>query len=246
MREDFEELMAHRDGELADRSSTKPAEREFDDPESQELLARLAEADAAFAVAADELLNRPVPERLLSAIREPQAEPHSADVVPIFRRRGVVGLAIAASLAAVVATGIQFLEPPVGPVVAPGAGEYATLLQEALETAPSGDLRSSRDGATSVMPVISFRTEAAASYCREFMAVREGVEVSGLACRVASGNWEVLAERRLPSSPSGDDYRVAEGDGADAALLPVPANASELTYAEEQELIRVDWEGSGI
>ena len=237
MRDDIDELMAHHDGELPGQD----AERRFDDPESRELLGKLAKADKAFASAADELLDIPVPSKLVDAIRQPQ--PKTAEIIPFPRRRGIVGLAIAAGLATVIATNTQLFQPPANPGADAQPAGYAALLQETMESVPSGEMRSSDDGSVSIVPMVSFKTDAA-TYCREFMSSQNDAEFSGVACRDRAGSWTLLSQQGGASASGGDAYRVAESREAEAPQTP--NTAAELSYAEEQEAIRSGWKGSGL
>ncbi len=250
MRDDIDELMALHDGELSDQDAADVQDRRLNDPESRELLEQLAKADKAFTAAADELLEMPVPDKLIEAIRQPQPQqeektaPQTAEIIPFPRRRGLVGLAIAAGLATVIATNTQLFESPASPVVDSGAAGYATLLQETMESVPSGEIRSSGDGSMSIAPLLSFTTEAA-TYCREFMSSQGGTEFSGVACRDSAGGWELVSQQQTLSAPDGDGYRAAAGQENGAPLPETLVKAAELSYAEEQEAIRSGWKASG-
>ena len=247
MRDDIDQLMALHDGEASAEDASAAGNRRFDDPESREFLSKLTEADKAFANAADELLDMPVPSRLVDAIRqpEPQPQPQTAEIIPFPRRRGIVGLAIAAGLAAVVATNTQLFKSNEGPVVDSGTAGYAALLQQAMDSVPSDQVLNSDDGSVRIMPIVSFRTEAAA-YCREFMALEGDIEFSGIACRDSIGSWRVLSERRTLTAPDGDEYRAAEGEKSVSDLPSGLVKAKELSYAEEQAAIRTGWKDSGF
>ncbi len=251
MRDDIDELMALHDGELPAGDTSEAREQRFDDPASRELLDKLAKADKAFAAAADELLEMPVPSRLVDAIRQPRpepeqlAEPQSAEILPFPRRRGLVGLAIAAGLATVIATNTQLFQSPAGPTVDAGEAGYAALLQEVMESVPSGDVRSSADGSISIAPMLSFTTEAD-TFCREFMSSQAGAESSGVACRDRAGRWELISQQGSVSAQESDAYRVAEGLEAGAELAPALTRATELSYTEEQQAIQSGWDGSGL
>lgn len=254
MREDIDELMALHDGELPAEDAAKAGERHNDDPESRQFLEKLAEADKAFADAADELLEMPVPAKLIEAIRNPQPEPQpelepepaqqSAEIIPFPRRRGIVGFAIAAGLAAVIATNTQLFQSPTDAVTDAAPAGYAALLQEAMESVPSGEVRSSEDGSISIMPMVSFKTDAA--YCREFTTQRGGAQFSGVACRDAVGSWEQLSQQSIATAPEDGEYRAAEGQEGGVELPPELARAAELSYAEEQAAIRSGWTDSGL
>ncbi len=241
MRDDFDELMALHDGELPAQEASE-AEDRLDDPEAREFLARLAKADEAFTDAADELLDMPVPPKLVEAIR--QSQPQTAEIIPFPRRRGIVGLAVAAGLAAVIATNTQLFQSPTSPATDHDAASYAALLQEVMESVPSGEVLSSSDGAVSIAPMVSFKTDAA-TFCREFMSSRDGAEFSGVACRDNVGSWTLQGELQALAAPAGESYRAAEGQEGGGKLPPALVKAAELSYAEEQEAIRSGWKDSG-
>lgn len=260
MRDDQNELMALHDGELSGQEASDAKDRQLDDPEARASLEKLARADKAFADAADDMLDMPVPSSLVDAIRQFEAptqaqpgpetyagtetEPKTAEVIPFPRRRGLVGLAIAAGLAAVVATNTPLFQLPGKPALDPEDAGYAALLQDVLESVPSGEVRSSVDGAVSVVPMLSFRTDAAA-YCREFMKLQDGAEFSGVACRDGAGSWELVSQQRISTAAEGNDYRVAEGEAAETELPPTLTRAADLSYAEEQAAIQAGWQDSG-
>jgi len=260
MRDDQNELMALHDGELSGQEASDAKDRQLDDPEARAFLEKLARADKAFADAVDDMLDMPVPSSLVEAIRQSEApsqvqsgleteadsatEPKTAEVIPFPRRRGLVGLAIAAGLAAVVATNTPLFQLPGKPALDPADAGYAALLQEVLESVPSGEVRSSADGAVSVVPMVSFRTDAAA-YCREFMRSQGDAEFSGVACRDGAGSWEVVSQQRVPSAAVGSDYRIAEGEAGEVKLPPTLTRSAELSYVEEQAAIQAGWQDSG-
>ncbi len=260
MPDKFNKLMAQHDGESPAEDTSPVGDSRFDDPETRELLEKLAAADKAFASAADELLDMPVPAKLIEAIRNPQSqeletapepisepdpEQTSAEIIPFPRRRGIIGLAIAAGVAAVVATNTQLFQTPATSVVDPGAASYAYLLQEVMETVPSGEVIASDDGSVSITPMVSFRTETAA-FCREFMSLQNGAELSGVACRDGVGSWEVVQQKSVPTAPEDEAYRVAEGMEDDAEMPTDMARSTELSYDEEQAAISSGWKDSGL
>ncbi len=258
MRDDHNELVALHDGELSGQDASDAKHRHLEDSEARAFLEQLARADKAFADAADEMLDMPVPSRLVDAIRqsearsqaqpeslkEPQPEPQTAEIITFPRRRGLVGLAIAAGVAAVIATNTELFQLTGKPALEPAAAGYAGLLQDVMESTPSGQVRSSADGTVSILLMVSFRTSAA-GYCREFMRSQGDAEFSGVACRDDAGSWEIVSQERMPSAAFGEDYRVAEGHAEGAELPPTLGQTTELSYAEEQAAIQSGWQNSG-
>ena len=245
MREDMQELMALHDGELTGGALAKAQDRHGSDAESQELLRSLDRADKAFAKAADEALSLEVPSRLVDTIMKAEPQSKTADVIPFPRRRNIAALAIAAGVAAVAVTSTQFLQLPGNSHVDSAEARYASLLQEALNSVPSGDVSASDDGALSIAPIRSFQTSEDV-YCREFMALRGSTESSAIACLNVSGTWEVRGERREGTLNEGDDYRLAAGEGSDTQLSALSEDAATLSYVQEQALINSGWNRSGL
>lgn len=234
MHNESEKLMALHDGELS-ADEAREAEELAKDPDAQAFLRDLGQADDLFRSAADELLDRPVPAELISAIREPA--PRSAKVIPFPGLRSVVGLAIAAGIAAIAVTGLQLQAPQ--STQDESAASYAALLQSTLESASSGDLRSDESGEFMVTPRVSFAT-ADEGYCREYMSYKQGAERSGLACRNDSGRWSIVSERDVSSSTS-EQYRAAGDQGVRSSYPKVLEGAERLSFDEEQNALRSAW-----
>jgi len=234
MHNEFEKLMALHDEELS-VDEAREAEELAKDPEAQACLRDLEQADELFRSAADDLLDRPVPAEMISAIRQPA--PRSAKIIPFPGRRSVAGLAIAAGIAAIAVTGLQFQAPESSRDE--GAANYVALLQSTLESAPSGDLRSDESGELMVTPRVSFAT-ADEGYCREYMSYLQGTERSGLACRNDSGRWSIVDEQALSSSTS-EQYRAASGESVRPSDPQVLKGAERLSFDEEQKALRSAW-----
>ena len=240
MHKDIELLMALHDGELSADDERRARELLERDPEAKRVMQELEHADRAFSRAADDLLNAPVPQRLLDAVQAERAEPAPrGNVHPFPRRKALVSLAMAAGLAAVI---VFAPRPP------PGVGDgdrdsYAALLQQTLESAASGDIRSSEDGLAQVSPVVTYRT-GDARFCREYVARRGDEELSGIACRSRSGTWDVLGQQALGAADDGSRYRAAGRDEDRGPALDLDA-ASTLSYAEESAALSSGWAASG-
>lgn len=178
---DIEQLMAYADGEL-DPVQAQAVERLLqDDPEARAIVERFRQTREQLAPGLDPLLDEPVPQRLIDAIRQhpgpaPAAEPLATPPVarPAANDRWYwPSLATAASVALVV-----------GLVAGRWWGDGATAgpdtLAQALQTLPSGQVL--RAGATQVMPLASFRA-ADGQVCREFEQSAQGRQTHGIACR---------------------------------------------------------------
>jgi hypothetical protein len=243
MYEHMEKLMAFHDGELSAEESEKVQELLSQDATARLWLQKLQNADAAFTQSADTILAEPVPQRLIDTVRDTQ--PASAKVLQFPQRRAVVGLAMAAGLAAILITSApDLLQQGV-----PGSQEtadpgFATLLQQTLEELPSGEIRRSDDGLVQLTPLATYRIEDS-RFCREYMGKRADVEVSGLACRNTAGTWGVISQREFAST-NGNSYRAAEGAGVDDNGLSSLGESSSLSYSEESAVLRSNWSASAL
>ncbi|MEO1081966.1 MAG: hypothetical protein AAFY29_20585 [Pseudomonadota bacterium] len=234
MENEFDKLMALHDEELS-ADDARETEEFAKNPEAQALLQGLKQADDLFRSAADDLLEQPVPPEMISAIHD--TEPRSATIIPFPGRRSVIGLALAAGIAAIAVTGLQLQGPE--SIQDEGAASYARLLQSTLESAPSGDLRSEENGEYMITPRVSFATTDR-GYCREYMSYQQGIERTGLACRSDSGRWSILDEQVMSSAAS-EQYRAAGGESQQSPAARVLDGAERLGFDEEQNAIRSAW-----
>jgi hypothetical protein len=213
---DRETIGAFVDGEL-DEIRRRRIEAELQrDPE----LARRVEAEqrlrdalkARFAPIAEE----PVPERLVAAVRD------GAKVETLrSRRRFMLPVAIAASVAAVAVVGLQ-LRPGADPNLASGP------LAQALET----QLASAQAVEAPVRIGITFRSNDG-SWCRTFEQ-RTG---SGIACRSNEG-WRL---RRFDGQVTrSGEYRQASGPAVAAAAQDMAAEPP-VEAQRERELVASGW-----
>jgi hypothetical protein len=240
MHEHMDKLMALHDGELSDdelRDVQALLER---DPGAQRCLDMLTNADAAFAQSAAAMLSEPVPQRLVDTVRgTTQVSAQTAQILPFPRRKALVSLAVAAGLATILITGMPELRRNAPGQNSPPA--FASLLQDTLETLPSGDIHSSDDGRIQITPLATYRHEDA-GFCREYMARDGDRELEGLACREPSGGWAVVNQREF-STADGSRYRAAEGQESSAAASQLETAVS-LSYAEEAAALESGWQRS--
>lgn len=251
MHKNFEKLMALHDGEV-ETTNSSDSKKPFDDPESKALVEKIAQADKAFINASDELLSMPIPSKLVDAIRDAAPETTTAQtnqkatVIRFPSRRHVVGLAIAAGLATVIATNNQIFETQNAPETGDPMSGYLVLLQDAMNDMSSGDLLSSADQAVSIMPVVSFKTSEG-ELCREFIAREGEAEITGIACHSGSAVWQVRAsEEQLLQNPASDGYSLAERESGISSLQLDARMAEQLSYEEELAAIRSGWTNLGL
>lgn len=179
---DIEQLMAYADGEL-DAQTAQQVERQLqDDPEGQAIVERFRQTRSELAPGLDPLLDEPVPQRLIDAVRRhpgpPEAIAEPSPIQPPSRaaandRWYWPSLATAASVALVVGLlGGHWM----GGSTSNGVDRVA----QALQTAPSGQVF--RAGDMQVMPLASFRSDQG-FVCREFEQTAGGRAAHGIACR---------------------------------------------------------------
>ncbi len=222
-----EVFFAWLDGEL-DRSESERVAAEV--AASAELTQRAADhraMQARLTNAFDGLLQAPVPEPLLQAVRTPEPEVHDLAAARRSRRGRQFGVpqwaALAATLAIGILAGTMVPRETNAPVEMQGGKVYAAAaLDDALNTqlasAPRGDVRVG----------LTFRDRSGA-VCRTFT----DVAASGLAC-LSGDRWQVRGLFGAPEGQAGP-YRMAAGMDPNLAALvdstmtgePLDANAEK-------------------
>lgn len=241
---DIEQLMAYADGEL-DAQTANQVERQLqDDPEGQAIVERFRQTRSQLAPGLDALLDEPVPQRLIDAIRRhpgpPAVTTAPTPILPEARsaandRWYWPSLATAASVALVVGLlGGQWL----GGGTATGADAVA----QALQTVPSGQLF--RVGETQVMPLASFRSDEG-FVCREFEQSAGGRAAHGIACRDGQ-QWvtHLLLDHGPAQSIKAPPPAFATASGeADAmgAMVESLRLGQALTPEQEEQALQRGW-----
>jgi hypothetical protein len=220
-----ETIAAFVDGTLDPEEATRVAIHLADHPADRARADALFEANRLLALAFDEPMRVATPERLRRLI-----ETGSGATVLPFRRRGGAALAagaataLAASVALFLGVGGFDRGPTPAPGLAAGPAPASSALHAALETAPSGEVRATDEGAA--LAVVATFRDAAGRYCREIERrdPTKGAVERGLACRGDRG-WtvEVAVAEPAQVAAGGDGFAPASGarDGAaalDAAL----------------------------
>ncbi len=245
---DRERLAAFVDGELSPEEAAEVVLYLADHPADQAWVDDLMAANAALAKAFAAPLAEPVPPAIIAAIGlgAPQEE---ARVVPFARVRTrsvsafVAGaLALAATVAGVVVTGVLTTERSAMLAVGPVAAE--TALAQLLDEVPMG-VPQRLDGLGEVTILASMPTVD--GFCRELEVLDEeaGLLRAGLACSVGGGDWDiaVVIEERIPESGAEDGFAAASGTLA-AGLSPFLDQVGAgmiLTPQEEAEVIAGNW-----
>jgi hypothetical protein len=232
-----ETFFAWLDGELDPSEAARVEAEVAADPHLAAMAAEHRAMQSRLRGAFDTLLDAPVPEAMLAAIRNPPR----ADVIDLAeakRRREqrywrpvAQWGSIAATLVIGVLVGTALPhQRESGPVDVQGGKLYAAAsLRRALDTqlasAPAGDVRVG----------LTFRDHAGA-ICRSFTDTSS----SGLACR-ENGRWQL---RGLFAAPQGQstDYRMAAGmDPALASLVDSTMSGEPFDAAQEQAARQHRW-----
>ncbi|MCF7992367.1 MAG: hypothetical protein K9M02_18150 [Thiohalocapsa sp.] len=245
---DFELLMAYVDGELDAEQTASIEARLATDAHARETVEQLRSTNAWLSQGLDQILEEPVPQRLLDTV---QGGAPDARVVPLRPRKTVVrprtriGLGWAAAAGIVLAIGAVSTISLLMPTAPPGSAIVDNaVLQEALETLPSGSLLIAGKDDASVMPLATYRLDDS-RLCREF-EVRRGTAVElGLACRDEDGRWapDTLVEQEVAAAEADTERFVPAGGDEDpisTALDRMGAGAA-LVPAEERTLIDAGW-----
>jgi hypothetical protein len=231
-----ETFFAWLDGELDAAEAARVAAEVAADPRLLAMAEEHRAMQARLKGAFDPVLEAPLPEPLLAALRNPP----QADVIDLAtaRKRREARLwfsapqwgALAATLAIGIFVGTGIPQRSSAPVEVQGGKMYASsglnrALDAQLASAPAGDVRIG----------MTFRDKAGA-ICRSFTAPAS----SGLACR-DNGRWQL---RGLIAPPEGQtsDYRMAAGmDPNLAALVDSTMSGEAFDAAQERASRENGW-----
>ena len=248
-----ETLMAFADGELdaATRAVIEAAMRE--DPEVFQRVARHRALRAALQGAFSEVLNEPVPERLIAAARRPVATPAS-NVVDLAQARGAAAReaprnarpswrwqpgAMAASL--LMGFGLGYLAWHGSPTVLQSSSSGGLVAGRTLAEALSTQLSADRPAGTVAAVGMSFRSKSG-DYCRTFSL--SGTDAgAGLACREGD-SWKIKVLAQAPhAAASSSNYRTAgsEEPAAIRAAVEQSIDGQPLDRAGEIAARREGW-----
>lgn len=216
---DEETLQAYIDGELSVGERSQVEALLAGDPALRERVAQLQRVQLGLQHAFGKVLDEPVPERLMRAVRESPAgsatvsvladrreRTNSHPIVGLTRWRG--GMALAASLAVGVVIGAAVFRSPPGELLELRQGEL--LAQGGLQAALETQLASEQQSAAPIQIGITFRDQAG-NYCRSF-TIRLQHALGGMACREQPGRWSVEATAPMSEADAGaDGLRMAAG-----------------------------------
>lgn len=213
----LETLTAYVDDELDEASRPAVQEAILRDGSVRATVDRLRSSRAALSHAFAEVIDTPVPARLIETLRRDADLPHPTVVVPLHRparrQQNWQPLALAASLALTVGLSVGFMVA--NSERSSSQQTTASLLQHGLETMQTGRSLSSTDGEVTITSLSSFRVQDG-RICREFEQQSGDARSNGIACRDPSTlEWqtqiEVTTARSLSSESSGELYAPASG-----------------------------------
>jgi hypothetical protein len=218
-----EVLMAYADDELDAQTRAAVEAAMASDPEIARRIAHHKALRNRLHSAFNQVLDEPVPARLLQVVRNDPAVPRKSNVVPLRRRRAArwswpQWSAMAATLIIGVIVGRLVLvsSRPPGPIVMRGG---QVLASGALADALSDRLAAEQSPADAVRIGVSFRSKSG-EYCRTF-AVAAPAALAGLACREADA-WQVRVLARASSQGGGPAaYRQASSSMPRAVIAAV-------------------------
>lgn len=254
-----ETLVAYVDGELDPVERARVAELVDASPEAEARVAVFASTRKQLAAAFHDVLDEPVPQRLIDAVATTSparlslpAAPRAAHSSPGAGWLQSFGWLFAPSALALASTALVAglggwyvgrTQTPPSRATALEADALATgTLANALESV-AGSTSLTATGTPAIRLRMTFKSRD--GWCRQFEADRPaGSAVAGVACRDAAGRWHIRAFASLPTGPAGSDsIRPAAPDGA-AMLSNVVDRMIEgdaLDARDEADLIAAKW-----
>ena len=220
-----ETLMAYADNELDAQTRTAVEAAMAADPEIARRVAQHKALRGKVRLAFDNVIDEPMPQRLVNAARGTPAVRREGNVVPLRRkapqRRGVpLWAAIAASLVIGIIIGQAMLHGSGNTTVTSRDGQL--LASGVLAHALSVQLASAQTAQDPVQIGVSFKSKAG-DYCRTF-TVHESTTLAGLACR-QHDDWRVqMLTQSTPPAQNGGAYRQAASEIPKSVLLSVDDN----------------------
>lgn len=235
-------IMAYHDDELPPEDKIEVERLIERDGEAQDFLNALLKADQLAGKEFANMLAQPVPGRLVQAARGQTTTNQTVVEFPDRKLNKRWTLPIAASVLVAVVLGTGTLLTRDNPDQTNQI--YANLLNTALESTPSGDVRSSPDGTWQVMPVTTFETQTR-GICREYASVHGNSQFFGLACRDLSGQWSNVVQVTFEATTDGlteQSYIPATGE-ADliASKLAEMGDNRIINFDEEQAMLQRNW-----
>lgn len=243
---DDDALSALMDGALPSDEAAVLRARLEREPALAARFASMERANRAVRDAYRDVVDEPLPERVLDLLRGP--ETRAANVVDLDARRTRRALpawlpqAAAAGVALAIGLGLGFglgqrseqLEPA-GLLASTGPVGPGSALHELLESVPSGEARS-LDGATAETR-FTFRTQSG-DWCRELAVTSGAARNAAVACR-RDGGWRV--DLVGVEAAAGEVYRPAAGDAPVREAVDALIDGQPLEPDAERALLERGW-----
>ncbi len=245
---DLQLLMAYADNELDDVEKAKVEALLASDSEAADIVERFKESKDTLKEGFSEILDQPVPDHLVTTIRTHRSKTKVFTLRSFLTQKhsfSRASMALAACLA-------LFIGVIAGRIMDNQSRENhvsmssSMLLQNVLETHPTGKEGTTDNHEQSITPKLTFSSENG-QICREYQLQSPADLMVGVACRDKKGKWITLVEinSSLLSAPpnASTGYSPAEGnpDPMAAAMEAIGAQKS-LTADEEQRLRNRGWE----
>lgn len=240
-------LGAFLDRQLDEAETKRVGQLIGEDPELQDRLKSMENADLLLRSSFEQLINEPVPSHIEAAVG-PVGKPAWSPLRALSRLL-TPGFAGGFATAAAILMAVGLLS---GDLLESGTGSATVRgLQQALADTPSGvpATFSIEGGTAEILPVLSFR-KAGGEICRQYeqtTTLSAGTTLSsGIACN-SDGSWRVVAFSEIANASdkgtTGSDYVPASGeetrvidDLADGWIADAP-----FSRADEERLIRNGW-----
>jgi negative regulator of sigma E activity len=241
---DDDALSALIDGALPSGEADALRARIARDPKLAARLAAMERANRAVRDAYSDVVDEPLPERVLELLRAAQAS--ERDVVDLAARRqrralpAWLPLAAAASVALAIGLGLgltlsQAPDTPGGLLATTGPVAQGSALHELLESTPSGAPREV-DGATAEVR-FTFRAQGR-EWCRELAVSSGASRNAAVACR-RDGAWHV--DLVGVEAAGGEVYRPAAGDAPLREAVDALIDGEPLERDAERALVERGW-----
>jgi hypothetical protein len=241
---DDDALSALMDGALPSDEAEALRARVAREPALAARLAAMERANRAVHDAYRDVVDEPLPQRVLELLRAPQAS--ERDVVDLAARRqrrafpAWLPLAAAASVALAIGLGLGLTlsrvpDTPGGLLATTGPVARGSMLHELLESTPSGAPREV-DGATAEARY-TFRTQGG-EWCREIAVSSGASRNAAVACR-RDGAWRV--DLVGVEAAGGEVYRPAGGDTPLREAVDALIDGEPLERDAERALVGGGW-----
>jgi hypothetical protein len=237
-----ETLMAYADNELDAQTRTAVEEAMATDPEIARRVAQHKALRGKVRLAFDNVVDEPIPQRLIDAARGVPSVRREGNVIPLRRkapppRAWPQWASIAASLVVGVIIGQAMLRGSGSNLVTSRDGQL--MANSVLSHALSEQLASTQTDQSPVRIGVSFKSKAG-TYCRTF-TTHESTTLAGLACR-DHDDWHVQVLAQTTATPdSSTTYRQAGSAIPKSVLQAVedniagePLNAAAETAAHDK------------